>query len=95
MLNAGYDLVKANALKVLIVLLYTPFALAMFVITGQVVWEYGLILGLGNMAGAYLATRFALHWGPEYIRYILLTMIVVSALKLFGIFTWLLGWLNG
>lgn len=94
-LNAGYDLVKANALKVLIVLLYTPFALAMFVITGQVVWEYGLILGLGNMAGAYLATRFALHWGPKYIRYILLTMIVVSALKLFGIFTWLLGWLNG
>lgn len=85
-LNAGYDLVKANALKLLIVLIYTPFALAVFIFNDQVWWTYGLMLGAGSMTGAFLATKFALHWGPKYIRYILLVMIVVSALKLFGAF---------
>lgn len=85
-LSAGYDLVKANALKVLIVLAYTPFALILYVMNDQVWWSYGLIMGAGNMIGAFIATRFALHWGPKYIRYILLTMIVISALKLFGAF---------
>lgn len=87
-LNAGYDLVKANALKLLIVLIYTPFALAVFIFNDQVWWSYGLMLGAGSMTGAFLATKFALHWGPKYIRYILLFMIVVSALKLFGVFEW-------
>ena len=87
-LNAGYDLVRANALKLLIVLIYTPFALAIFVLNDQVWWIYGLVLGVGTMIGSFLATKFALHWGPKYIRYILLFMIVVSALKLFGVFEW-------
>jgi len=85
-LSAGYDLVRANALKLLVVLAYTPFALALYIMNDQVWWTYGLILGAGNMIGAFLATKFALHWGPKYIRYILLVMIVVSALKLFGVF---------
>ncbi|MCF8232102.1 MAG: sulfite exporter TauE/SafE family protein [Bacteroidales bacterium] len=88
-LNAGYDLVRANALKLLIVLIYTPFALAVFVLNDQVWWIYGLILGVGTMIGSFLATRFALKWGPKYIRYILLFMIVVSAFKLFGMFEWI------
>lgn len=87
-MSAGYDLVRANALKLLVVLAYTPFALVLYIVNDQVWWSYGLILGIGSMTGAYLATKFALHWGPKYIRYILLGMIVISALKLFGVFDW-------
>ncbi len=87
-LSAGYDLVRANALKLLVVLAYTPFALVLYIVNDQVWWSYGIILGIGSMAGAYLATKFALHWGPKYIRYILLVMIVISALELFGVFDW-------
>ncbi len=52
----GYDLVKANAVKVLIVLIYTPVALIIFLIYGQVNWEYGLTLTIGNVVGALIAS---------------------------------------
>lgn len=84
-LNAGYDIVRANALKLLIILIYTPFALAMFIMNDQVDWRYGILLGIGTMIGAHLATKYALDWNPKFIRYLLLTMILVSAIKLFGI----------
>ena len=51
-LGAGLDLVKANAIKVLIVLLYTPFALGIFMYHKQVDYSLGLILAVGNMLGA-------------------------------------------
>ena len=47
-LGAGYDLVKANAIKVFIVLMYVPFSLAVFMYNDQVHYKYGLILALGN-----------------------------------------------
>ena len=41
-LGIGYDLVKANAVKNLIVFLYAIFALLVFIINGQVNYLYGL-----------------------------------------------------
>lgn len=85
-LGAGVDLVRANAMKLLIVLIYTPFALAIFFMNDQVNWKVGLILALGNMLGAFVASRFAVSWGAKYVRYILLVVILGSALKLLGAF---------
>jgi uncharacterized membrane protein YfcA len=85
-LSAGVDLVRANAMKLLIVLIYTPFAIAVFFMNGQINWEYGLILAVGNMLGAFVASRFAVNWGAKYVRYILLAVILLSALKLLGVF---------
>ena len=58
-LSAGYDLVRANAVKVLIVLVFTISALAVFVVNQQVVWTIGLIVAVGQMAGAWVAARMA------------------------------------
>jgi len=85
-LGAGVDLVKANALKVFIVLFYTPFAIAVFFMNDQINLKIGLILALGNMLGALVASRFAVSWGPKYVRYILLGVILISSLKLLGVF---------
>ena len=85
-LSVGYDLVKANAIKVLIVLLYTIFALAVFMFNDQVNYTFGFILAIGNMLGAYVATKFAVKNGAKYVRYILLLAIGISALKLLGVF---------
>ncbi|MCF8335889.1 MAG: sulfite exporter TauE/SafE family protein [Bacteroidales bacterium] len=84
-LGAGFDVVKANAIKLLIVLIYTPFALAIFFMNDQVNWKIGLILALGNMLGAFVASRFAVSWGTRYVRYVLLVVIFGSALKLLGV----------
>ena len=81
-LNAGYNLVKANALKVFINLIFTPFALGVFVWQGQVDLLAGLVLALGNGIGAYFASRWAVSWGPAFVRYVLVAVIVLAGGKL-------------
>ncbi|MCL3779378.1 sulfite exporter TauE/SafE family protein [Prolixibacteraceae bacterium JC049] len=85
-LGAGFDLVKSNAIKVFIVLLYTAFALAIFIFNQQVDYTIGLTLAVGNMIGAWLGVRFATQKGAKYIRYILLAILLVAAAKLFNLF---------
>jgi uncharacterized membrane protein YfcA len=84
-LGAGYDLVKANAIKVWIVLLYTPLALVVFILNGQVRWDYGLIHAIGNIIGAYVASRFAVTWGTNFVRWVVIVVIVIFASDLLGI----------
>lgn len=85
-LAVGTDLVKANALKVFIILIYTGFALVIFFINGQVDLRVGLILAVGNMLGAWIGARTAVSWGPRFVRIILLLAIFVSSLKILGVF---------
>jgi uncharacterized membrane protein YfcA len=84
-LGAGLDLLKANAIKVLIVLFYTPIALVVFMIYSQVDYKIGLILAVGNMLGAFVGSRVAVSWGPKFVRIILLITLVIAALNLLGI----------
>ncbi len=84
-IGGGADLVKANALKVFVILLYTPLALAIFIHAGQVDYVLGLVLALGNMTGAWLGTRVAVSWGPRFVRIILLVALIASAVKLTGL----------
>jgi uncharacterized membrane protein YfcA len=81
-LGAGLDLVKANAIKNFLVFLYTPFALAVYMIGHQVDYKAGLILSIGSMAGAWLGTKSAVSWGPVFVRYVLLVAVLVSAVQL-------------
>ena len=85
-LSAGYDLVRGNAVKVLIVLCFTVSALIVFVINGQVVWAIGLILGIGNMLGAWVAARLAVERGAAFVRWVLIAVVAVSGAKLLGVF---------
>ena len=85
-LGSGYDLVKANAVKVFIVLIYTVFTLGIFVYHGQVNIVAGLILAIGNMAGAWLGAHFSIRGGAKYVRYVLLLALVIVTLNLFGVF---------
>jgi uncharacterized protein len=81
-LGAGLDLVRANAIKNFLVFLYTPFALAVYVIDKQVDYKAGLILSIGSMTGAWLGTKSAVSWGPAFIRYVLLVAVLISAVQL-------------
>jgi uncharacterized membrane protein YfcA len=77
-LASGFDLMRANAVKVLIVLCFTIFTLAVFVYHGQVDWGVGLVLGVGNMAGAFVATKMAIKRGTGFLRWFLVTVVLVS-----------------
>lgn len=85
-LGCGHNLVKANAVKLFIVMVYTVFTLAVFMFNGQVDWAAGLILAAGNMTGAWLGAKFAVKGGAKYVRYILILSLVIVILNLFGVF---------
>lgn len=69
-----YDLVRANALKMLCTLAITGVALAVFLARDQVRWLPGLVLGLGSMVGVALSVRFALRARQRTLKAILLAM---------------------
>jgi len=81
-LGSGFELVKANALKLFIILLYTPFALLIFFLHRDVNLGMGLLLAAGTMTGAWIGTRIAVKWGAVFIRYFLLLAILIAASKL-------------
>lgn len=85
-LSVGYDLVRANAVKVGIVLLFTMAALVVFVRNDQVDWFVGLILAVGNMLGAWVAARVAVERGAAWVRRLLIVIVVLSAAQLLGLF---------
>ena len=84
-LGLGYDLVKTNAIKVFIVLLYTPFTLFVFVWNNQVHWGYGLALTAGTFLGAFIASRLAVKKGVVFVKWVIVTVILFTSAHLFGV----------
>lgn len=85
-LGAGYDLVKANAIKILAVFLYVPFTLAIFIINGQVNYHLGLIAAIGNLVGGIAASQLAIKKGAKFARWFLIAVIILFTLKLLNVF---------
>lgn len=70
----------------LIVAAMTAISLVVFIISDQIYYLYGIVLAVGQGAGAWLGSRVAVSWGPKVVRVILLVAILASAIKLTGLF---------
>ena len=84
--GVGYDLVKANAVKVFIVLLYVFASLWVFVYHDQVAWKYGLVLTIGNVIGAYVASRLAVKKGIIFVKWVIIIVILMMSGHLFDLY---------
>jgi len=84
-LGAGYDLVKANAIKVLIILIWSPITLLIFILNDQVNFAYGIILSIGNFVGALIASRMAVKKGASFVRWVIIIVILITAAQVFGL----------
>jgi len=83
-LHAGHDLVIANGLKNLLVLAFTLPALAVFAWRGQVDWMIGLWMAIGQCAGAWVSSRFALEHARAdvWIQRLLVVVLAATAVYL-------------
>ena len=81
-LGQGLDLVRGNAAKVFLVLLYTPLALLLFSRAGQVAWVPGLVLAAGNMAGAWIGSALAIRKGAGWIRWVVVAAALGAAARM-------------
>ena len=80
-LAAGLDLVRGNAVKLLIAFCYIVPALAIFVMNDLVRWDLGLTLAAGNMLGAWVATHEAAKRGAPFIRWLLIVVVIVASVR--------------
>ena len=83
---AGFDLVRANAAKVVVNFCFTLLALPVFVLAGQVAWIPALALGAGFAGGGVLGARLAVRGGERLIRPVLVVCVVALAGRMFGLY---------
>jgi hypothetical protein len=79
---AGLDLVRGNALKVLVVLILTPVSLALFAWSGKVDWAFGMPLAVGHLLGALAGVRLTVLKGHVWIKRFLTVTVIAFAIKL-------------
>jgi len=78
----GLDLVRGNAVKVTLVLAFTPIALVLFALDGKVDWVMGVALAAGNLLGGLAGVRLQMLKGQAWVRRVVTTVIVVFAIRL-------------
>jgi len=76
------NLVHGNAVKLTIITFFTAIALVIFSWNGQVHWGMGILLGVGNMIGAWFGTRVAIKKGHYFIKQVVTIAVIVFAIKL-------------
>ena len=84
--RAGFDLVTANNIKVLVTFAVTAVALPVFIIQGQVDWIPAFTLAVGFTAGGWVGAHVAVGGGEKLIRVVMIGATVVLAGGLLGLY---------
>lgn len=79
---AGFNLIRGNALKVTVVLGFTPLALVLFAWNGKVDWAMGLALAAGNFLGGLAGVHLQVLKGHSWVRSVVTVVIVIFAIRL-------------
>ncbi len=87
--RAGFDLVTANAMKTVVILVITLIAVPVFLYNDQVRWIPALVLSIGMGAGGYAGANFAIDGGERVIRPVLVAVVLVLASRMIGLWDWL------
>ncbi|MFP3905514.1 MAG: sulfite exporter TauE/SafE family protein [Acidimicrobiales bacterium] len=85
LLASGFDVVRANAIKVIVILVATAMVLPVFIIAGDVAWAPGLVLAAGFAGGGTLGAHLTIHRGEVLVRPIMVIAVVASATRLLGL----------
>jgi len=84
--HAGFDLVRGNAVKVMVTAVLALTAVPVFVLAGQVAWRPAAVLVVGYSAGAALGARLAVRGGERLIRPVLALAVIALAGRMLGLY---------
>lgn len=73
-----YDLVRANALKLVCTTVFGVAALGIFVLADQVAWVPGMVMAAAAVLGSRLGVVFATRVEPVVLRRLLLVMVLAA-----------------
>jgi len=78
----GLDLIRGNAVKVTLALLFTPLTLVVFAASGKVDWPMAMSLAAGNYFGGLVGVHVQVLKGHVWVRNVVTATIVVFAVRL-------------
>ena len=84
--HAGLDLVRANAIKMVVVAALTIVALPVFLLEQQVAWYPAVVLACGYAAGGALGARLAVRRGERLIRPVMVASVLALAGRMLGLY---------
>ncbi|MEL6891201.1 MAG: sulfite exporter TauE/SafE family protein [Actinomycetota bacterium] len=85
--RSGFDLVRGNAIKTLLVIAITAVvALPVFIAKGQVEWLPALVLSVGSGLGGYVGARVATSGGERVIKPVLVVAVIGLAGRMVGLY---------
>ncbi len=84
--RVGFDLVRANAIKIVIATALVIMAVPVFVLQQQVAWLPAAFVSIGFTLGATAGARFAVLGGEPVIRRTLAVAVFALAGHLFGLY---------
>ena len=84
--RSGMDLVVANSVKVVVIMVVTVTALPLFIVGGRVDWGPALVLAAGFAAGGVLGARLTVTRGASLIRPVMVAAVLALAGRLLGLF---------
>ncbi len=84
----GRKIMQANALKILIIGLYTAVVVGVFHWKGLINWRVGLLMAIGQALGGTVAPWLAgrLKNVDHFAYYLLVLMMVIAIIKVFNVF---------
>jgi len=78
----GLDLIRGNAVKVTLALVFTPLTLILFAANGKVDWVMAVWLAAGNYLGGLAGVHLQVLKGHAWVRNVVTATIVVFAVRL-------------
>ena len=78
----GYNLTREVAGAKLLNFTSKIASLAAFSLGGHVMWSLGLVMGLAQVAGAWLGSHLAMQHGSRLIRPVLVTVSLAVSIRL-------------
>lgn len=81
----NYDLLRANAMKVVATVIFTSIALVVFVLRDQIAWLPGLLLAVGSIVGAQVAVKFAVQVNAKTLKIMVLAMTILASIAAFWV----------
>ncbi len=84
--HAGLDLVRANAVKVVVVAALTAVAVPVFVLEDQVAWLPAALVAAGFATGGAVGARLAVRGGERLIRPVLVVAVLALAGRMLGLY---------
>jgi len=79
----NYDLLRANAMKVVATVIFTSIALLVFIVRDQIAWLPGILLGVGSIIGAQIGVKFAIEVKAKTLKIMVLVMTVFASIAAF------------